>query len=109
MDPTLKTLLKQIVTLKGESGRNSSGDPAFGNARPIKAYYERRRKIVEMPTGEKLEASHWICTEDEIKNTDRLWLQEEDSTDDDQSHTVASVERFVDDHGNVDHYETWVF
>lgn len=103
-----KTLLNQTISVAAKSSRDAYGDPSYDAASSVSAYVERRRQIVEMPTGEKVETTHWIVVESEIKTTDRIWLPGDSTSDPSLAHTPASVEAFVDDTGATHHYEVMV-
>lgn len=104
-----KALMNQTINVATKSGRDSSGDPSYGTAADVSAYVEKRRGIVELPTGEKVETSHWIVVESEIKLSDRVWLPGDSTSDPSLAYTPASVEAFVDDVGNAHHYEVTLY
>ena len=83
MDPSLKLLLNQTVSLRSPSGYTPSGDETFSVAVSRKAYIEHRRMIAIHLEGEQLKLKTFLvldAEEGEVSKDDLFYLPGTDVT-----------------------------
>lgn len=111
MDPALKEMLSTTVSIRRPSTLSKTGSEnaaSLGAAVPIAAYVERR--FVNMPSadgkGMQRVVRHFIVTEEEIREGDRVWLAGMDTSDMELSKRADEVAVFLEPFtAVVDHYE----
>lgn len=108
MDPQITASLKQTINVAPYSSALRAGDPTFGAAVAVSAYIEDKIITVRGPSGNELKTSKLIITASAIGLQDRVWLPGDSTSDRTKGRSPVSVETFVDEVGNADHYETYL-
>ena len=86
-------LLTDVVTVAPEEKSTGYGDPCFGEKYTLRARVELGTKMVRDSSGNTVETEATIMTEVAIPRTSKVWLPEEDTTNDEAGRTAISVKR----------------
>ena len=100
-------LLTQSIVVRAEKGRSSHGDITFGMAIEMPARVERKAKMVRNITGEERVSTDAVITETEIALSSRVWLPDDDISEDNEGRTVLMVEK-ASKPGGYTFYQTWL-
>ena len=105
MDPCLKKMLTQTVTVASPTGVSSSGTPTLGPKRTMLAYVELARDERGIPFGTEEGSTHrvWLC--EEVNMEDCFWLPDMD-VENDSARSPQAIDRFYEPMSTViSHWE----
>jgi len=100
--------MRERITVRPCTGRGQSGDPTYGAAElDVKARVERLTEVAASTDGTTLVESTRLFTARELKKSDLVFLEGEDSSDTDKGHNVTRAEPMRDLDGLITHYESY--
>jgi len=96
------------VTVARKTGKSSYGDPTFGAQFTIKARVENYTQLVVDPDGNEQRANHRIATQNQIYDTDRIWLPGDNTSSSDAARRAIKVAKATTKSGSALLYEVWL-
>lgn len=104
----VRSSMREKIAVRPVTGRSATGDPVYGAAElEVPARVERLAEVVAGADGTTLQESHRLFTVRELKKSDLVFLEGEDSSDTDKGHNVTRVEAMKDLDGLLSHYESY--
>lgn len=109
MDSQLRAQLRQTIYVAAPASANAFGDLSHGTPSAMSARIEfDDREMTDATTGEVLRTDTRIITAGEIKLESMIWLPGSNPSTHSEGRRPARVLCFVDERGEVDHYETFL-
>lgn len=109
MDAQLKAQLQQTVTRATFQGYSTDGyaEPAYSTSASVTVRIVGRSRMVYDAQGQQMLSDKQLVSEDAFTLQDLVWLPGE-STSANPGWTILTVAERVDEHGDTDHYITWL-
>ena len=106
MDPQLKATCNQVIFVSRLASVSNSGDPTYGAPVRVMARVEDDEENADSSAGTQRRTRVRIMTEEEIRDTDRIWIRGASPSDASLGRTPLKVQELPDESGAIDHYET---
>lgn len=101
--------LLNSVTRRPQTSVNGDGDPVLGVAQVLNARVEQvAQRVRRGKDGVVSESTTSVWTDVEVKDTDRLWLNGDDSNDVGKGRVPIAVEGIPDLDGLVEFWRTYL-
>ncbi len=84
-------MMKQQVFVAELTGRNTSGDPEYGEPECIRARHREESKLVVGIDGNEVNSTDVIATDCRIPKDALVWLPDADETDQNQARRVIAT------------------
>ncbi len=115
LDFQLADQFNQVISVAKPTGVSTFGDPIYGAPTQIRARVEEVRAVVEGADGNSRDTDHLIATDGDfiaspgtklvIAPKDRIWLPDDDDSDDTLARLSAEIKEATGEDGSIDHQE----